>query len=326
MQRRILTILLVGLSGFIFTAPAGAAKSPHRYSPRHGTKCHKAYKRVVKHRRHHRTKVFCVKRAARKHRATPTVAPTIAPTATTAPQALAPEKAKLHAHLDPEYVQNPLNPFEVTYAYSASATQEVAGTAARTAAVEEPAPLPSGVLSLYSDGMLECAINVGSGVEGSECPVTYQRLGEHKVTTIYTSGEQSATETEVENIEPLTASVALSVDFEATAPEQGLLHITATSGPALSLPGAKLSVSVPGYWDSTEIHGGRPPTASGQTITLEIQCGAGLGQFREPGWGWKGEPLSYFAEHPLIATFGATGYSTATATAALPEFTSCATS
>lgn len=189
MRHRILVAALAVLVAAIL-APSASAHSPHRYSPKHGAKCHRTYRRV-KHHGH----VFCVKR----HRKA---------------TAMAPEKVKLHAHLDPTFTRNPLDPFEVKYAYSASATMAAASAQVATVSVtEEPAPLPSGVLSLFSDGQLECAINVGSGVEGSECPVSYKALGEHRVTTIYTSGEQSATETEVENIGPLGTETTLSVSY-----------------------------------------------------------------------------------------------------------------
>lgn len=207
-HRRILTILLVGLSGFIFTVPAGATKSPHRYSPKHGAKCNKAYKRVVKHRRHHKKKVFCVKRATKKHRK-----PSAPASSPVAPAATTPEKAKLHSHLDPSFTRDPLNPFLVTYAYSASASQEATPQLRALGVVEEPAPLPSGVLSLFSDGKLECAINVGGTATEGECPVSYQALGPHTVTTIYTSGEQSATETEVEQIDPIPTTTTLTASY-----------------------------------------------------------------------------------------------------------------
>lgn len=206
-HRRILTILLVGLSGVIFTAPAGAAKAPHRYSPHHGSKCRVGYKRVVKHKRHHRTKVFCVKRAMKK-KAAPT------PPAASAPNAATSEKPKLHSHLDPTFTRDPLNPFKVTYAYSASASQEASPQLRAMGVMEEPAPLPSGVLSLFSDGKLECAINVGGNATEGECPVTYQALGQHTVTTIYASGEQSATETETEQIDPLPTTTSLTLSYE----------------------------------------------------------------------------------------------------------------
>ena len=176
---------------------ADAAKAPHRYSPKHGAKCRTHYKRVK-----HRHKAYCVRtRSTRESARHP---------ASVLPVQL---DRKLHSHLDPTFTRDPLNPFKVTYAYSASASQEAAPQLRAVGVAEEPAPLPSGVLSLFSDGKLECAINVGGSATGSECPVGYQTLGSHTVTIIYTSGEQSATETEVEQIDPLATDTTLTVDY-----------------------------------------------------------------------------------------------------------------
>lgn len=188
MHHRILVPLLAALS--LLVAASASANSPHRYNPKHGAKCHKGYRRVT-----HHGHVYCVKSHKRRG------------AAKTA------QKVKLHAHLDPTYTRNPLDPFEVTYAYSASATQEPVAHSA-SISTEEPASLPSGVLALYSDGKLECAVNVGGSETGSECPVQYQALGEHRVTTIYSSGEESATETEVESILPLATATTLTVHYQ----------------------------------------------------------------------------------------------------------------
>jgi hypothetical protein len=182
-------ILVLGL-----LVPGGASA----YTPRHGMPCRHGYSKVFKVVKRHgqRRRVrTCVKHKARF----PTTA------------------TKLHAHLDPTYTRDPLDPFTVTYAYRASATQEVAATASASPATasgtEEPAPLPWGVLALYSDGRLECAINVGGSTTGSDCPVSYQVLGSHTVTTIYSSGEESATETETEVIAPLPTVTTLSLRY-----------------------------------------------------------------------------------------------------------------
>ena len=187
---------------FAAVAPtAASAGGPHRYSLKPGKTCRKAYKRVK-----HRHKVFCVKRKA----APPSFQPPVGHSPT--PKAL--ERTKLHSHVDPTYTRDPLNPFKVTYAFSASATQEpAAGAAVASLSAEEPAPLPSGVLALYSDGRLECAINVGGSATGGDCPVLYQALGDHTVTKIYTSGEESATDTEVERIDPLASTTTLSIVY-----------------------------------------------------------------------------------------------------------------
>lgn len=156
---------------------------------------------IVKHRRHHRVvrRVHCVK--VRTH---------------TAPKRVVPPPVErhvvLHAHLDPSFTRNPANPFQVTYAFSASATAE-----ARIASTE-PTPLPEGVLSLYNDGLLACSINVGGSTTEGHCPVTYAALGRHTVTTIYSSGPTSATETDVENVEPLKVTLNLSISGEAFSP------------------------------------------------------------------------------------------------------------
>jgi hypothetical protein len=223
MHFRTLAIALA-VFGLVAASPV-LAKSPHRYTL-HGKHCKRGYRKA---RRPHKT--FCIKRPAKKG------------------AALA-EKVKLHAHLDPSYTRNPLDPFEVTYAYSASATQEPLGRSASISA-EEPASLPSGVLAFYSDGRLECAVNVGGSAVGSECPVEYQALGEHRVTTIYSSGEQSATETEVESIQPLPTSTGLDLSYEARVP-------LATTGGLWWIGDLKLNT-----------------TASPTGLAVSIGCGGG---------------------------------------------------
>jgi|GEM_PF-5517338 len=197
-----LKTLLAALLALALLIPAGA----RAYTPRHGKPCHhgysKRFKLVKSGKRRHRVRI-CVKRKQ---------------AASLAPNPSSAAKTKLHAHLDPTYTRDPLDPFKITYSFSASATQEAFGGAAALGAtvpaVEEPAPLPSGVLALYSDGNLECAVNVGGSSTGSECPVQYPALGSHTVTTIYSSGEESATETETEVIEPLATSTTLSVSYK----------------------------------------------------------------------------------------------------------------
>lgn len=199
MHRGILVVALVALAALVAASPAAAGghrshgrhrrRAPQRYSPPHGAKCRKHYRRVVRHwRRHGRRhrKVFCVRRHA-------------------------PRAVELHAHLDPAFTRHPLDPFEVTYAYSASATKEAAAASA-----EEPASPPPGVLSLFSDGKLRCAVFVGAGVKGSKCTVDYAKLGRHRVRVVYTSGERSATESRLESIPQLANDLRhVASEFEA---------------------------------------------------------------------------------------------------------------
>lgn len=173
------------------------------YVPKHGVACHRGYvtkHRVVKRHDHRRRVRVCVKRHSG---------------ATPSPS----RRTVLHAHLDPTFTRDPSDPFRVTYQFSASATSEAVASASASS-VEEPAPLPSGVLALYSDGSLECAINVGGAVNEGKCPVTYKTLGQHRVTTIYTSGEQSATATELEQIEPFPTHATVSATFEPQPPHE----------------------------------------------------------------------------------------------------------
>jgi hypothetical protein len=125
---------------------------------------------------------------------------------------------KFHAHLDPSFTRDPANPFKVTFAYSASATSEPSGTVAISAAAE-PVALPEGVLQFYNDGVLACSKNVGGATAGGECPITYSKLGEHTVTTIYTSaeGKGAATSTETEKVEPFSTTVRGAVTYTKLA-------------------------------------------------------------------------------------------------------------
>lgn len=208
MRLKTLAIASVVLVAAILVPAALAAKHhhPHRYAL-HGKRCRKGYKRVVK-RHGKRRKVFCLAKSHHHPPAKPLGAPNV-------------PRVKLHAHLDPSFVQDPANPFKVTYSYSASATEETAASDLAQTSSETPAPLPSGVLSFFSDGSLECSVNVGGQVTGNECPVTYHELGEHKVTVIYTSGEESATETDTEDISPVATTTEISMSYEPkTEPEK----------------------------------------------------------------------------------------------------------
>lgn len=209
-MRRLATVLvIVGISyGVAPVASAHVKVKPVRCP--HG----KVRKTItVKARRHRHLvkvhKVVCVKR---KHALAMPVKDTPTPTAP-APV------IKLHAHLDPSFTRDPSNPFKVTYAYSASATSGAVSAPANS----EPTPLPEGVLALYNDGLLACSINVGATTTGGDCPVTYSKLGEHTVTTIYQSGSTSATETSVENIEPFSTKVVVTYAYthkEQSCPPQ----------------------------------------------------------------------------------------------------------
>jgi hypothetical protein len=200
---RLLAKVVVVLAALMLLALELLAHDALGYVPKHGKPCRTGYAakhRVVKRHGHRRRVRVCVKR-----RSGATPGPT--------------HRVLLHAHLDPTFTRDPLDPFRVTYQFSASATSEAVASASASS-VEEPAALPSGVLALYSDGSLECAINVGGAVSEGKCPITYKALGQHRVTTIYTSGEQSATATELEQIEPLPTMTSLTAAFAPSPPHE----------------------------------------------------------------------------------------------------------
>ncbi len=114
------------------------------------------------------------------------------------------------AKVDPSFTQNPANPLNVTYDYSADATQTVGTVQTDLAAIGQ---LPSGILNLYNNGLLVCSTAVGGSVTDALCGVNYAVPGQYTLVTTYQSGSTSATETDTENItiNPITTT-ALTVD------------------------------------------------------------------------------------------------------------------
>lgn len=238
MQLRIYATAIVALA---FLLPAGTAgeaiaapSSGHAVASKaKRKKCKRGFHHVKRH-----GKRVCVKRGRIK----------------------VPRTVRLQAHLSPTVKRNLLNPYEVTYDMSASATAEQTEA---TNTVSEPTTPPEGVLALYSDGILECAVNVGPQTVGDECPVVYDELGTHRVTTIYTAGTVSATDTRLQQIDPIATSTTLSSAYEPTtfvfpddghSPEPGYYdwgkHAwrigTLTLTPAVSVPGATVGLSLDG--------------------------------------------------------------------------------
>ena len=208
-MRRAAALIPASLVLALAATAQGAEHKPYRLTrPKH-QHCRVNYVRKVEHHKVHGRKVkqvWCVYVAPKPKPATG-VLPSIAS------QAPAPARTvHLHAHLDPSFMQSPMDALAVTYAYSASATEESPDLA------KQAAPsLPSGVLELYSDGLLACSMNVGGTVSGGECPVSYSEYGAHTVIVTYASTSANASETVVEQIEafpavpPIVTHVALSV-------------------------------------------------------------------------------------------------------------------
>jgi hypothetical protein len=99
---------------------------------------------------------------------------------------------KLGVHLDPSFTQNPGNPLEVTWYYSASANLQL-GTSQQA----DPS-LPAGVLELISNGLIIDTKNVGGSVTSAYATTTYPSFNGSPslsvtIDVIYDSGTNSAT-------------------------------------------------------------------------------------------------------------------------------------
>jgi hypothetical protein len=221
---------LVALAASLIVPTAVQAKPAKQYVLKHPKHehCKAHYTRKVekvKVREHGRMvkvrETFCVYIVPKKAPVTATTPAGTTLTPTTPTPASPAPIVTLQAHLDPSFVQNPSNPLAVTYSYSASATETVDG-------VPKPTPsLPSGILNLYSDGLLKCSINVGGSTTGGECSVT-STIGAHTVVTTYISGSTSATETDTEQINPFTTTTTLNVSAPSTCAEHYLRPPEAT--------------------------------------------------------------------------------------------------
>jgi hypothetical protein len=261
--------LLAALAVFSLIASAAAEAAP-KHSGKvyvlHGKKCQRGYKRVKRP-----AKTLCIKQSRKAE----------------APLAPLTRTTKLAARLS-NFTRDPLNPFKVNYGYGASATQDLF-QASVLVADDQPAEPPAGVLALYSDGILECANNVGGSTATGECPVSYQALGSHRVTTIYTSGSESATVTEVKTIEPLPTTTSLSAHYVELPVSQtsgeywwevGALVIAgavAPNGPAVQLTCGPTEMSA-----CLVIPGQPQVQGSIEVPVLGRQCAAGPERNAEP--------------------------------------------
>lgn len=160
----------------------------------------------------------------------------------------APAEPEMHASIGTGFKQNPLVPDEVTWRYSASATQTVIKNGVETT---KSVPLPKGVLAFFVDGSLECEINAGGAIAGSACTVDLQELGAHEVETIFSGDEgESDTISRTDLIGRYPTQTNLQVSIEPVPPQErqvgwtetlqsypiygfevGRVHITGTTTP-----------------------------------------------------------------------------------------------
>lgn len=217
--------LLLGLS-----VPAASAATPSHpsYALGHAKKCKVDFvKKTAWHDVHGKRVhyVECIYHAPVQTTSIVTPAPVTPPLGVATPAPV----VSLQAHLDPTFVQSPTNPLAVTYDYSASATETVNG-------VMQPAQaLPTGILNLYSDGLLICSMNVGGATTGGLCPITYSSAGNHSVITTYDSGSSTASETDIETISQFsTTTVANVTQTSCNTPPGRATYCTFTIQPMVT--------------------------------------------------------------------------------------------
>lgn len=250
-MRKTIAVLVLAVGVALPTSSAlGAVKNPHAtYALGHAKKCRVDFvKRTERHKVDGKEKryVACVYQAPEVLVPVTSVIPTTTPT--TAPTAPTPSYS-YEAHVDPTFTQGAL-PLDVTYSYSAGATETLNGVKTDMA---QAGSLPGGVLQLFSDGLLACSINVGGGTNSGQCPVTYSTYGNHQVVTTYNlNGVAPVTETDSENIEPFASTTtvgaatvgaetvdssnnyAVTVTFPVTISGAGAVPTGSISGPGLS--------------------------------------------------------------------------------------------
>lgn len=220
-----LFVILVMPLSLAWTVSAGAAtKAKPKVNP-HATyalgKAKKCRTDFVKKTEKHEVRgkgvryVACVYRAPTKKTVTPVInpAPVSAPTSqTVTPTTVAPTPSYSYSsHVDPSFVQSPSNPMDVTYTFTADATETLGAAQFDT---DQQGTLPGGILDLTSDGSLACSINVGGATDGGNCFVPYTSFGTHQVITEYfPNGTTPVTETDHPDIEPFSTSVSISTPF-----------------------------------------------------------------------------------------------------------------
>jgi hypothetical protein len=196
--------------------------SAKTYIPKKEHACKTGYRQETisrRERKHHRIVRVKVRECVSVPKVKPiTAAPPVSAAPAPTPPTTPPTAPTITAHLDPSFTQDSTNPLEVTYSYSASASSQL------TDAQPVQVNLPAGILNLYSNGLLECSMNVGGLTAGGSCEVTYASYGTQSVVVTYESGSTSATDTETEDIEPptpptpLATTTVLSVDPNSVAP------------------------------------------------------------------------------------------------------------
>jgi hypothetical protein len=225
--RVFLVLAAMALLTMVAVATAGA-KAPIRH-PRSALHCKEGSESFSKSvRSDGKSKVVrgCRRQAVKPKSTTvppaPTTAPptTVTPPETTTPPGTEPVvtsgPTEVHAAIGTGFVQNPLVPDEVTWSFSASATQTVTTDGVSQT---ETVPLPAGELAFFVDGKLECEIHAIGAIDGSACTSLVKGLGAHEIEAIFTNGELSSTAVRTDYLDKYPTQTNLQVSIEPTLPE-----------------------------------------------------------------------------------------------------------
>ena len=225
--RVFLVLAAMALLTMVAVATAGA-KAPIRH-PRSALHCKEgseSFSKVVRSDGKAKVVRGCRRKVVKpKSTTVPPVAATTQPATVTPPETTTPSETEpvvtsgpteVHAEIGTGFAQDPLVPDEVTWSFSASATQTVT---TEGVSQTETVPLPTGELAFFVDGKLECEIHAIGAIDGSACTSLVKGLGAHEVEAIFTNGELSSTATRTDYLDKYPTKTNLQVSIEPTAPE-----------------------------------------------------------------------------------------------------------
>lgn len=223
-------------------------------------------------------------------------------------------KISYKATVDPTFVQDPTNPLQVTYTYDADAVEVANGNTENLGQIGQ---LPAGILNFYSQGTLECSMNVGGAVYSGTCTVTYPNTGTYTVETQYIpNGVTAVLETDQETIEPFSTTVDLAT---AAGPVQGTYFDVGVAWDVQSTGGVVATTAIPTYTiiDSTTGQTVGTWTGSSTASSCYIVSAASSGStlYFNGGTCWNGDSgnVSSSDSYELEVTFpGQVGYTGST--------------
>lgn len=184
----------------------------------------------------------------------------------------APAVVVKYAAVDPTFTQDPADALDGAWTFSADATETLTSNAdtVTTTDLGAAGQLPVGVLNLFVDGLLACAMNVGGSVTGGTCPAAYSAYGEHTVVTQYVTngtGIDGVTSMERVDISPFVTTLIVltpTAGSSAVLDDDYVLPVTV----AFEVNGAR-AVSPTGTYTLTGSDGSSV-TCSSSPCTIDV--------------------------------------------------------